>query len=678
MNIDSEEHEDLLEFRKQESSNFLWISKPWAPQVAFDQGSSKPTPNSHKKAVLHCPRIQELLTELSTKQNIPKSQLENQVKKILDEIGYDRKLKLIRWLGLVLTKICLKVLSGIYVNPAKLEQIKSAMGKCPVVFVPSHRSYGDFILMSYLNFTYDIEIPAIAAGMDFYGMWGMGSLLRDTGAFFMRRSYNNDSLYWETFREYVSQIVRNGDLPLEFFIEGTRSRSNKSLSPKFGLLNMILKSLFLAQVPDILFVPIGISYDRILEESLFAYELLGVPKPKETTSGLFKSLKLIKEKYGDIYIHLDEPISAKRFFGDKLDRSVHSLGSVHNQEITEDEKKLLPPLADEILHRQQRSIVLMTFNLMALVLNDNFAGQRPLLSMAQLCDEVDWIKSILAHLGAPVATKDTEKDVTSSFLVHNNLVGLNMKHKVCLISDKVTLDGLNPVKLKGHALSDATMSYSVPFVMLQIYVNPALQYLVDMAVICIILSKEDCLNEDKLFEKFHSVRSIFSKEFVTYSEEGTSEFRKALDHALWFDLIRTVHNMDNYQLGENLKFQEFLLNAIKPFSISYSVIFNILQKLPPIIDEKSILQNAQRILEVTINESEAFVHPYCLNLDSLTICLSSFCNLGALKRIRRNDKNMYEINSEKLKESSDVMGAYFPKYSIEENSLEVMPIQNKL
>lgn len=47
---------------------------------------------------------------------------------------------------------------------------------------------------------------------------------------------------------------------------------------------MILKSFFTSQVPDILFVPINVSYDRVLEEKLFAFELLGVPKPKESTS----------------------------------------------------------------------------------------------------------------------------------------------------------------------------------------------------------------------------------------------------------------------------------------------------------------------------------------------------------------------------------------------------------
>lgn len=47
---------------------------------------------------------------------------------------------------------------------------------------------------------------------------------------------------------------------------------------------MILKAFFFAEVQDIKFVPINISYDRILEETLFAFELLGVPKPKESTS----------------------------------------------------------------------------------------------------------------------------------------------------------------------------------------------------------------------------------------------------------------------------------------------------------------------------------------------------------------------------------------------------------
>lgn len=51
-----------------------------------------------------------------------------------------------------------------------------------------------------------------------------------------------------------------------------------------GMLSASLESYFKAELPDIMIVPISISYDRILEESLYAYELLGIPKPKESTS----------------------------------------------------------------------------------------------------------------------------------------------------------------------------------------------------------------------------------------------------------------------------------------------------------------------------------------------------------------------------------------------------------
>lgn len=126
------------------------------------------------------------------------------------------------------------------------------MGRNPVLFVPTHRSYGDFILMSYVCFHYELDVPRIAAGMgkfkylplilpkiilnvlDFHGMTLMGEILRDSCAFFMRRTFSQDKLYSATFSEYVQTLVTHGDAAVEFFIEGTRSRSAKSLMPKFG------------------------------------------------------------------------------------------------------------------------------------------------------------------------------------------------------------------------------------------------------------------------------------------------------------------------------------------------------------------------------------------------------------------------------------------------------------
>lgn len=67
---------------------------------------------------------------------------------------------------------------------------------------------------------------------------------------------------------------------LEFFVEGTRSRTMKSLWPKTGLLSMALEPFFKGEVYNLKVVPVSISYEKPLEEQLFVYELLGVPKPK--------------------------------------------------------------------------------------------------------------------------------------------------------------------------------------------------------------------------------------------------------------------------------------------------------------------------------------------------------------------------------------------------------------
>ena len=68
------------------------------------------------------------------------------------------------------------------------------------------------------------------------GLSFLAQVIRHCGAFFIRRSFGSDKLYWALFNEYVQQHLLNCDRPLEFFIEGTRSRTSKSLPPKHGKL----------------------------------------------------------------------------------------------------------------------------------------------------------------------------------------------------------------------------------------------------------------------------------------------------------------------------------------------------------------------------------------------------------------------------------------------------------
>lgn len=106
-----------------------------------------------------------VLLQMSKNDKNKKKELTVIVRQMLDEIGLARSLPVIRWLGICIQSTIKKICTGVYVNELSIEKVKRKIGTHPVLYLPSHRSYADFILMSYLCFTYDLEIPGIAAGM---------------------------------------------------------------------------------------------------------------------------------------------------------------------------------------------------------------------------------------------------------------------------------------------------------------------------------------------------------------------------------------------------------------------------------------------------------------------------------------------------------------------------------
>ena len=92
------------------------------------------------------------------------------------------------------------------------------------------------------------------------------------------------------------------DCYLEFFIEGTRSRSGKTLQPKFGILNIITDAVYDNKLHNATVVPITINYEKVLEADTYPYELLGEEKVKESLLRVIKAGKIISSNYGRIYI----------------------------------------------------------------------------------------------------------------------------------------------------------------------------------------------------------------------------------------------------------------------------------------------------------------------------------------------------------------------------------------
>lgn len=140
------------------------MTREFKPQVAYEFERYL-NPQKLKQHVLRSEKLRLLLEHYAQQTGQPIKQLEQQARAIIDEIGLDRNMAIIRWCGIAITAIGKRICDGFYVNSTSMANVRKEMGHCPVLYLPSHRSYMDFILMSYICYYYDIEIPGIAAGM---------------------------------------------------------------------------------------------------------------------------------------------------------------------------------------------------------------------------------------------------------------------------------------------------------------------------------------------------------------------------------------------------------------------------------------------------------------------------------------------------------------------------------
>lgn len=221
-----------------------------------------------------------------------------------------------RWWAIVLAARVLRplwtrVFSGVDIRPADLDAIRSAMRRGSVVIVPCHKSHFDYVLLSWVFFEHNLMLPHIVAG-DNLALWPLSALMRRSGAFFIRRRLGEDRVYAAVFTHYVRELVRAA-VPIEFFIEGGRSRTGRLLRPRLGVLGMVLDAAELRRDPahtEVTLLPMAFAYEEVAEEATYARELGGEKKEPETFLSLLRARSVLSRRFGRAYLRVGRPVSA--------------------------------------------------------------------------------------------------------------------------------------------------------------------------------------------------------------------------------------------------------------------------------------------------------------------------------------------------------------------------------
>jgi glycerol-3-phosphate O-acyltransferase len=201
-----------------------------------------------------------------------------------------------------------QVFSGVDVPPADIERIRSAMRHGTAVLIPCHKSHFDYVLLSWVLYDHGIVVPHVVAGRNL-AVWPVSVLLRGAGGFFVPRTFVGlDPVVQSVFSRYLRELVLQ-EYPVEFFIEGGRSRSGKLQPPKLGVLGMVLDAAELrAHGREVTLLPIGLAYEQVAEEKAYARELGGEPKAPESLGQLAKSRSVLRRRFGRVHLRVAPPI----------------------------------------------------------------------------------------------------------------------------------------------------------------------------------------------------------------------------------------------------------------------------------------------------------------------------------------------------------------------------------
>ncbi len=441
--------------------------------------------------VLNEDNLNHFMEEMAAHGTKEHDTLLKEAEKYIREIAADYNDMFINLWDKFLTWLWNNIYDGVMVDKSELAKIRNISKKMPFVIIPCHRSHIDYLLLSYVFYKHNIQMPFVAAGTNL-SFWPVGYIFRKSGAFFIRRTFKGNILYSEVFAKYVEVLLKEG-LPLEFFIEGGRSRSGKMVMPKFGLLSMLIQAYKKKACDDLAAIPVFIGYDRVIEGDSYLKELGGVPKEREKTSDVIKSHKILRRRYGRVYVNIGEPIFLKSYLA--------SQEKAFEDMTTEERQSLYRKISYEIALEINKVSVVTPFSLVASGL---LCHDRKGISHDEMMNVIDLFYDYLSHREVNFAATlvNREKAVIDAL---NHFDQLDIISKMG--ADEEEHDEIEEVV---YSLEDDNRPK------LEYYKNTILHFFIPIGFVAasLLASHEDVVSLNRIVKDYQFFKRLFWHEFI--------------------------------------------------------------------------------------------------------------------------------------------------------------------
>lgn len=195
------------------------------------------------------------------------------------------------------------------VDTTRFEELRELNREHSLVFLPSHRSYLDPLVLRPALLANDLPLNHVMGGLN-VSFWPVGPISKRSGTVFIRRKFDGDEIYKWTLREYMRFLI-DKRFNLEWYIEGGRSRTGKLRPPRYGLLTYLAKAFQDSDASDVYLVPVSLIYDQLYEVSAMAAEAHGAAKRKESFGWMVGYVRAQGQRRGVAHVTVGRPLSLK-------------------------------------------------------------------------------------------------------------------------------------------------------------------------------------------------------------------------------------------------------------------------------------------------------------------------------------------------------------------------------